>query len=73
MHGLPPELLDSAIKAFVGALTTLAVSALFKKLNLRVRLFFAKGIREVCSLKKNPTVFAFCGLSSTVKYNRWHG
>jgi hypothetical protein len=32
MHGLPTELLDAAVKAFVGAVTTWAVSALFKKI-----------------------------------------
>jgi len=41
MHSIPAELLDSAIKAFVGAVTTWAVSALFKKLIFSVRLFFA--------------------------------
>jgi hypothetical protein len=32
MHSLPTELLDTAAKAFVGAVTTWAVSALLKKI-----------------------------------------
>jgi hypothetical protein len=32
MHGLPSELFDTVIKAFVGAVTTWAASALFKKI-----------------------------------------
>jgi len=32
MHGLPSELIDTAVKAFVGALTTWAVSAILKKI-----------------------------------------
>jgi len=31
MHGLPAELIDTAVKAFVGAMTTWAVSAFLKK------------------------------------------
>jgi hypothetical protein len=31
MHGFSAELLDTVVKAFVGSLTTWAVSALFKK------------------------------------------
>ena len=61
MHGIPAELLDSAIKAFVGAVTTWAASAVFKKLNFKVRLFFARGLRL---FKKNLPLspFAFCCL-----------
>jgi hypothetical protein len=31
MHGLPAEVLDTAVKAIVGAVTTWAVSAFLKK------------------------------------------
>jgi hypothetical protein len=41
MHGLPTELLDAAVKAFTGAVTTWAITALFKK-NLGDARVFSK-------------------------------
>ena len=56
MHGVPAELFDTVVKAFVGSLTTWAVSTLFKKLNFNVRLFFARGL---CMFKKNLPLSPF--------------